>query len=137
LHPNLELLHPLERRFSYSIIFLFNTFLHFLLRAEQKLCRLPRRLFRKTKGSRNGDKAQVKGMLGDHRLDGSIRDAGRGEFLRQLKYKAAWIGYVLKQINANYPSSRACHRCGIRNDDLTLADPEWGRPEWGTYPTGR
>ena len=76
---------------------------------------------------------QVKGMLGNHRLAQSISDAGWGEFLRQLEYKAVWYGCGFEQIDAFYPSSKVCHRCGTRRDDLTLADREWDCPECGTH----
>jgi putative transposase len=69
-----------------------------------------------------------KGLLGDHRLARSISDAGWGEFLRQLQYKAAWYGCGFEQIDAYYPSSMVCHQCGYRKDDLTLADREWDCP---------
>jgi putative transposase len=76
---------------------------------------------------------QVKGMLGNHRLAGSINDASWGEFLRQLQYKAAWYGCGFEQIDTFYPSSKVCHRCGTRKEDLTLADREWDCPECGTH----
>ena len=76
---------------------------------------------------------QVKGMRGDHHLARSISDAGWGEFLRQLEYKAAWYGCGFEQINTFYPSSKVCHRCGTRKDDLTLADREWDCAECHTH----
>lgn len=75
----------------------------------------------------------VNGMLRNHRLARSISDAGWGEFLRQLEYKAAWYGCCFKQIGTFYPSSKLCHRCGYRKDDLTLADREWDCPECQTH----
>jgi putative transposase len=70
-----------------------------------------------------------KKLLGDHRLARLISDAGWGEFLRQLQYKAAWYGCGFEQIDAFYPSSQVCHCCGYRKNDLTLADREWDCPE--------
>ena len=75
----------------------------------------------------------VNGMLRNHRLARSISDAGWGEFLRLLEYKAAWYGCGFTQIGTFYPSSRLCHRCGYRKDDLTLADREWDCPECQTH----
>jgi putative transposase len=74
-----------------------------------------------------------KEMLRNHRLARSISDAGWGKFLHQLQYKAAWHGCYFEQIDAFYPSSMVCHRCGYHKDDLTLADREWDCPECHAY----
>jgi putative transposase len=71
----------------------------------------------------------VKGMLTNHHLARSISDAGWGEFLRQLQYKAARTGCRLEAIGAFFPSSQRCHRCGCRKADLRLAEREWDCPE--------
>jgi putative transposase len=75
----------------------------------------------------------VKGMLANHHLAKSISDAGWGEFLRQLQYKAAWTGRTLEAIDRFYPSSRLCRKCGFHNADLTLADREWDCPDCRTH----
>jgi putative transposase len=70
----------------------------------------------------------VKGMLGNHHLARSISDAGWGEFLRQLQYKAAWYGCRLETIGRFYPSSQWCHNGDYRKVDLRLAEREWDCP---------
>lgn len=58
---------------------------------------------------------QVKNMTKNHKLARSIVDAGWGEFVRQLTYKAKWYGKELVQIDKFYPSSQLCHVCGYIN----------------------
>jgi len=70
----------------------------------------------------------VKGMLTNHHLAQSISDAGWGEFLRQLQYKAAWYGVRLEAIGPFYPSSQWCHNGDYRKVDLRLAEREWDCP---------
>ena len=67
----------------------------------------------------------VDGMLRNHRLALSIADAGFGEIQRQLRYKAAWYGGELVEIDRFFPSSKLCRFCGRINGGLTLADRSW------------
>lgn len=53
----------------------------------------------------------VKGMMG-MRNARSTADAGMGEFLRVLKYKAAWNGRTLVEANRWFASSQICSQCG-------------------------
>ncbi len=75
----------------------------------------------------------VKGLLANHRLAKSISDAGWGEFLRQLQYKGGWYGCRVEAVGRFFPSSQLCHRCGFRNDNLTLADRDWDCPVCHTH----
>ena len=59
------------------------------------------------------------------RLAKSFADAGIGEAVRQLTYKTDWSGGVLQQVDRFYPSSKLCHRCGTKNEGLTLVDRVW------------
>jgi len=70
----------------------------------------------------------VKGMLTNHHLAKSISDAGWGEFLRQLEYKATWYGCRLEAIGPFFPSSQWCSYGDYRKVDLTLAEREWDCP---------
>lgn len=67
----------------------------------------------------------VSGMLKNHKLAGSISDAGWGEFVRQLEYKASWYGKNIFKIGRFEPSSKTCSCCGLVNRQLTLKDREW------------
>lgn len=53
----------------------------------------------------------VKGMMG---MKGArhIADARMGDFLRTVKYKAAWHGRTLVEASRWFPSSQTCSQCG-------------------------
>ena len=74
----------------------------------------------------------VKGMVRNRRLARHIADAGFGELVRQLEYKAAWYGRTLISIDQWFPSTRTCGHCGVVNDQLTLKDRSWTCPGCGT-----
>lgn len=54
----------------------------------------------------------VKNLLANKRLARRISDAGWGEIVRQLEYKAAWYGATVIQADRYYPSSKTCSDCG-------------------------
>ncbi len=64
----------------------------------------------------------VKGMLKNHCLAKAVADVGWSEFVRQLEYKANWYGRTVVKIDRFYPSSKTCHCCGWKKEDLTLSD---------------
>ena len=72
----------------------------------------------------------VKGLL-KSRLAKSVADSGWAKFLSYLKYKAEWYGRTFIQVDRFFPSSKLCHRCGYKNDDLTLNDRTWCCPVCG------
>jgi len=41
-----------------------------------------------------------------------------------LEYKANWYGNNIIRIGQFEPSSKMCY-CGVKNNELTLADREW------------
>ena len=63
----------------------------------------------------------VRGLL-KTRLAKSIADSGWSKFLTYLKYKAEWYGRTFIQVDRLFPSSKLCHRCGYKNEDLALHD---------------
>ncbi len=67
----------------------------------------------------------VKHMVGNRRLARAIGDAGWGELVRQLRYKAAWYGRTLVEIDRWYPSSKRCACCGHVVDTLPLDVRRW------------
>jgi putative transposase len=70
----------------------------------------------------------VKNMMGNHCLAKSIADAGWGELLRQLEYKAKWYGRTFYQIDKFFPSSKTCNGCQFVLDDLPISVREWDCP---------
>jgi len=73
----------------------------------------------------------VKNMMQNHSLARAIGDAGWGELLRQLDYKARWYGRILVQVDRFYPSSKTCSNCGHLLGSLDLGVRIWTCPECG------
>ena len=67
----------------------------------------------------------IKGMAKNRKLALSIADAGMGEVLRQLAYKAEMFGSQIVQVGRFYASSKTCNDCGYVNNELTLSDRTW------------
>lgn len=73
----------------------------------------------------------VQGMVKNRRLARAISDAGFGEFVRQLDYKADWYGSTVWKADRWFPSSKTCNDCGRINRALVLADRTWVCPGCG------
>ena len=69
------------------------------------------------------DKAKhprVKGMVKNHNLAKSIADAGWGEFILMLSYKAESAGRTIEKVNP-HGTTQECSRCGaIVKKDLSI-----------------
>ena len=74
----------------------------------------------------------VQGMMKNHCLARSIQELSLYRFKEILKYKAAWYGRDIIEINRFYPSSKLCSNCGFKKEDLTLKDREWICPSCKT-----
>jgi len=75
---------------------------------------------------------RVKNMVRNHTLAKHISDAGWGELVRQLEYKATWYGRTFVAIDRWYPSSKRCSRCGHVLPALPLDIRHWLCPECGS-----
>ena len=67
----------------------------------------------------------VRGMVRNRRLARAIADAGWGELVRQIAYKAQWAGRVHVQVDPWFPSTKRCSACHAVRGDLTLKDRRW------------
>ena len=76
---------------------------------------------------------KVKNMIRNAKLSKAIADAGWGEFVRQLEYKAAWAGRSLIAIDQWFPSSKRCSDCGHTLPSLPLSVRKWDCPECGVH----
>ncbi|MWJ28305.1 IS200/IS605 family element transposase accessory protein TnpB [Halomonas sp. ZH2S] len=65
------------------------------------------------------------GMVKNRSLAKAIGDAGWGEFVRQLEYKAAWASRQVVKVNQWFPSSKLCHGCGHKVEKLPLSQRHW------------
>jgi len=74
----------------------------------------------------------IKSMVKNHCLAGSISDASWGMLVTMLEYKAKWYGVNILKIGRFEPSSKTCSGCGYINKELTLKDREWTCPECGS-----
>ena len=64
----------------------------------------------------------VAGMVKNRSLARSVSDASLGEFRRQLEYKAARTGAVLRVVDRWYRSSKTCSGCGGVKAKLSLSE---------------
>jgi len=67
----------------------------------------------------------ITGMIKNRSLAKAISDAGWGEFVRQLIYKAEWAGRQLVPVSQWLPSSKMCHGCGHKVEKLPLSLRHW------------
>ena len=75
----------------------------------------------------------VKNMVKNPKLSRAISDAGWGELIRQLDYKAQWYGRELVKIDRWFPSSKRCGNCGHVVERLPLSIREWDCPKCGSH----
>ena len=64
----------------------------------------------------------IAGMVKNRSLARSLSDAALGEFRRQLEYKTARTGTVLRVVDRWYPSSKTCSNCGVMKAKLPLSE---------------
>lgn len=62
-----------------------------------------------------------------------IGEYGFGEFLSKIQYLASKYGKEIIFVNRFFPSSKLCHCCGYKNDELKLSDREWVCLKCGTH----
>lgn len=67
-------------------------------------------------------------MIRNPKLSKAIVDAGWGELVRQLQYKADWYGRTVVAIDQFFPSSKRCSSCGYILPKLALNIRSWCCP---------
>ncbi|WP_228050064.1 transposase [Tychonema sp. LEGE 06208] len=75
----------------------------------------------------------IKGMVKNHNLAKAISDVGWGMFCTMLKYKSQSEGKQYVEIDRWFPSSKTCHVCLNRVDNLTLDVRAWTCEHCGTH----
>ncbi|MEV0404109.1 RNA-guided endonuclease TnpB family protein [Actinoallomurus sp. NPDC050550] len=85
----------------------------------------------RTKSAIAVETLNIKGMVKNRRLARAISDAGLGEFIRQLDYKADWYGSRIWKADRWFPSSKTCGDCDRINRALALAERTWVGPGCG------
>ena len=58
-------------------------------------------------------------------MNRNILRNGWSGLVDKLAYKAQWYGRAFVQVDRFYPSSRLCHDCGHKYDELRLSEREW------------
>ena len=74
----------------------------------------------------------LKQMSQQSKLGKSVMDLGYSQFITQLKYKCAWYGKHLIEADKWFASSKICHKCGYKYNDLALSERKWVCPNCGT-----
>ena len=70
---------------------------------------------------------QIKNMVKNHNLAKSISDAGWGQFVSFLNYKAEEAGCYVEKVNPRN-TSKSCSACGYIYKDMTLSVRKWTCP---------
>jgi putative transposase len=74
----------------------------------------------------------IANMVRNRTLAKAIHDAGWGELVRQLEYKAGWYGATVVKAGRFYPSSKTCSGCRTAKAKLSLAEREFHCATCGT-----
>ena len=54
-------------------------------------------------------------MIKNHKISKSLSDVTLSIIIRQLQYKSKWQNKKMYQVDAFFPSSQICTRCGYKN----------------------
>jgi len=73
----------------------------------------------------------VNNIKKNRKLAQSISDVGLGIFYQMLEYKSNWNNKTISMVDRFFPSSKLCHHCGWKNEELKLSDRTWICPYCG------
>lgn len=76
-------------------------------------------------------------MMKNRKLAKHIADASWHSFVVKLEYKAKEHGKHLVKLDQWYASSKTCHCCGHKMDDMPLSVRKWNCPSCGTTDIDR
>lgn len=62
------------------------------------------------------------------KLGKSVMDLGYHQFIKQLQYKCDWYGKHLIESDKWFASSKICHNCGCKYNELALSERKWVCP---------
>ena len=92
-----------------------------------------RNMVRRAKPKTDGHGGYLRNGQGRKRvLNRLIHSASWSQFVELLRYKAEWYGRTLVQVDRFYPSSKLCHECGWKYEELKLSEREWTCRNCGT-----
>jgi putative transposase len=74
----------------------------------------------------------LKGMMKGSRNAKNYNDTGWGMFVTKLEQKSVERNCRVVRVDRFFPSSKTCHVCGYKKDDLKLSDRSWTCPQCGT-----
>ena len=77
---------------------------------------------RSSKGTAEKPGKNVKQKSG---LNRNILDVGLGNFKNMIEYKTNFNNKEVVKVNRFFASSKTCHKCGTKNDELKLSDRVW------------
>jgi putative transposase len=80
----------------------------------------------RTKSVIGVESLNVAGLLKNHHIAKQLADAGIGEVLRQLEYKAKWYGSAVVEADPFFPSTKRCSRCGAVKGGMLLSERTYG-----------
>lgn len=70
----------------------------------------------------------IRGMVQNHCLAKSVSDAGWGQFVRMLEYKAEWYGKQTVKVDRWFPSTKTCSNCQHVVGKMPLQIRSWECP---------
>ena len=92
-----------------------------------------RNMVRKAKSKKSPDGRYMRnGQSRKRTLNRLIHRASWSGFVSKLVYKAEWYGRTLVRVDRFYPSSKLCHECGWKYEELKLSEREWTCRNCGT-----
>lgn len=74
----------------------------------------------------------IRGMLKNRHVSSGVHDAAWYKLKQKIKYKAELYGKTFIEIDQWFASTKTCHKCGYKNNNITLNDREWNCPKCGT-----